>query len=178
MSTIASPRDRRPPSTHPSPSPSARPSTDSLHPLSPVPQNQPNTPPLPALPRRNNRAALREYYNIRRPPAAPSPEDLAAEDARSEVPTSELDAEGFDADAWVERRLEDSGLGELLRIYTGVLGEIRALDAEKKALVYDNYSKLITATETIKKVRPPILLPLHTNRRFPLGRASEGTDRS
>src|SRR5699024_10219977 len=109
-----------------------------------------------------NRAALREYYNIRRPPAAPSPEDLAAEDARSEVPSSELDAEGFDANAWVEKRLEESGLEELLRIYTGVLGEIRALDAEKKALVYDNYSKLITATETIKKVTPPCPFLLHS----------------
>lgn len=33
--------------------------------------------------------------------------------------------------------------------------EIRALDGERKALVYDNYSKLIAATETIRKVRPP-----------------------
>lgn len=31
--------------------------------------------------------------------------------------------------------------------------DIRALDAEKKALVYDNYSKLIAATETIRKMR-------------------------
>lgn len=30
--------------------------------------------------------------------------------------------------------------------------EIRALDGEKKALVYDNYSKLIAAVETIRKV--------------------------
>lgn len=145
MSTIASPRDRRPPSNLPSPSPSARPSIDSLQPpvLSPQP---PQTPP----PKRNNRAALREYYNIRRP----APQDTN-EDSRSEVPTTELDVEGFDADAWVERKLAESGLEELLRLYTTVLGEIRALDAEKKALVYDNYSKLITATDTIKKVSPP-----------------------
>lgn len=31
--------------------------------------------------------------------------------------------------------------------------EIRGLDGERKALVYDNYSKLITATDTIRKVR-------------------------
>ena len=146
MSTIASPRDRRPPSTLPSPSPSARPSTDSLQPPVTSPQ-PPLSPPL----KRNNRAALREYYNIRR--AAPQGIN---EDSRSEVPTSELDAEGFDAAAWVERKLEESGLEELLRLYTSVLGEIRALDAEKKALVYDNYSKLITATDTIKKVRTPL----------------------
>lgn len=32
--------------------------------------------------------------------------------------------------------------------------EIRGLDGERKALVYDNYSKLIAATETIRKVSP------------------------
>lgn len=71
----------------------------------------------------------------------------------SEIPPSEIDADGFDADAYVKSKLKDSSLEELLRTYTRVLGEIRALDAEKKALVYDNYSKLITATETIRKVR-------------------------
>ena len=34
----------------------------------------------------------------------------------------------------------------------GVL-EIKGLDGERKALVYDNYSKLIAATDTIRKVR-------------------------
>lgn len=48
--------------------------------------------------------------------------------------------------------MAESTLQELLKLYTRVLGEVRALDAEKKALVYDNYSKLITATETIRKV--------------------------
>lgn len=48
--------------------------------------------------------------------------------------------------------MSNSGLEDLLRLYTQVVGEVRALDAEKKALVYDNYSKLITATETIRKV--------------------------
>lgn len=30
--------------------------------------------------------------------------------------------------------------------------EIKGLDGERKALVYDNYSKLIAATDTIRKV--------------------------
>lgn len=77
----------------------------------------------------------------------------AAESSYSEVNLSEIDAEGFDADAYVQTKLRESGLEDLLKTYTRVLGEIRALDAEKKALVYDNYSKLITATETIRKVR-------------------------
>lgn len=36
--------------------------------------------------------------------------------------------------------------------------EIKGLDGERKALVYDNYSKLITATETIGKVSSFIFL--------------------
>ncbi len=35
----------------------------------------------------------------------------------------------------------------------GLVNEIRGLDGERKALVYDNYSKLITATDTIRKMR-------------------------
>jgi len=66
---------------------------------------------------------------------------------------SELDGSHFDAESFVKRALAESSLDELLRVYARVLGEIRALDAEKKALVYDNYSKLISATETIRKVQ-------------------------
>ena len=82
--------------------------------------------------------------------------DSIAQGYYSEVPPSEMDAAGFDADAYVQRALDASGLVELLRLYAGVLKDIRTLDAEKKSLVYDNYSRLITATETIRKVR---LLP-------------------
>lgn len=38
-------------------------------------------------------------------------------------------------------------------LYAGILREIGALEAEKKALVYDNYSKLISATEMIGRLR-------------------------
>ena len=68
------------------------------------------------------------------------------------MPPSDIDAADFDADEYVNRVIAESSLEELLRLYTRILGEVRALDAEKKALVYDNYSKLITATETIRKV--------------------------
>ena len=41
----------------------------------------------------------------------------------------------------------------MLRIEAGLVSDIRNLDGEKKALVYDNYSKLITATDTIRFMR-------------------------
>jgi len=53
----------------------------------------------------------------------------------------------------VRQILEVEGLEGLLAVENELVGEVRALDGERKALVYDNYSKLITATETIKKVR-------------------------
>ncbi|KAK5995695.1 Vacuolarsorting-associated-like-like protein [Cladobotryum mycophilum] len=100
----------------------------------------------PATNKRSNRVALREYYNLRA--NAPRIEILD-----SEVPTSELDAQNFSAGEYVAKLVAESTLQDLLRLYTKVLGEVRALDAEKKALVYDNYSKLIAATETIRKMR-------------------------
>ncbi|KAF7544053.1 hypothetical protein G7Z17_g10258 [Cylindrodendrum hubeiense] len=155
MSTIASPREpfRRTPnsSTRPSleisrsavASPVLGQSSSSFSGSStPGGSQQPQQP----VPKRANRAALREYYNLR----ASAPRiDLPD----SEVPTSEIDAQDFNADDYVTKVVARSSLEELLRLYTRVVGEVRALDAEKKALVYDNYSKLITATETIRKMR-------------------------
>ncbi|EFX00807.1 hypothetical protein CMQ_1888 [Grosmannia clavigera kw1407] len=118
---------------------------------------------------RRNRAALREYYNIHKNgTATPALEvtdvDLAPRQQQqqlggslsasySEVTPSAMDRPDFDAVAFVRNTLQAGGLEDLLRTYTRVLSEMRALDAEKKSLVYDNYSRLITATETIRKMR-------------------------
>lgn len=159
MSTIASPRE--PPRRLPSqslitPTSSTRPSLDA--PRSATGSPNPNSTAVGTFPNptKRNRAALREYYNIRNKVAPPSVEitdDLDEHREASEVPLSEIDKEGFDAEAFVKEKLDGSAMEELLRLYTRTLGEIRALDAEKKALVYDNYSKLIAATETIRKMR-------------------------
>lgn len=171
MSTIASPRD--PSLVRRTPSSSARPSFESHRSTvtSPINNHNPTHPPPPSLAsapsredKRAKRAALREYYNLR---AAANNEEgadanttqtpsLRIELPESEVPSSDVDALDFDADEYVGRVVAESSLEQLLRLYTRILGEVRALDAEKKALVYDNYSKLITATETIRKVGDPI----------------------
>lgn len=166
MSTIASPRDtsvngRR---GHPliiTPTTSARPSFDTPRSSDP----SPNRSSQQALPKRN-RAALREYYNLKASqaavPSTSSPQDpettsLASSihdnSSHSSVVESELDSADFNAPEYIRKVLENQSLTEVLKTYNGVLGDIRALDAEKKALVYDNYSKLIKATETIGKMR-------------------------
>ncbi|KAG7117987.1 hypothetical protein HYQ44_006110 [Verticillium longisporum] len=147
MSTIASPRD---PSVGPlsrrisnqplTPTGSARPSLDSARSATTSPRpSTPNTASIapPPAKQRANRAALREYYNLKKQQqqaAAGAPPTLEVTQ-HSEVPASELDTADFDADAYVRRAVEGSSLAELLKLYTRVLGEVRALDAEKKALI-------------------------------------------
>lgn len=182
MSTIATPRDppRRSIANPVTPTSSNRPSLETSRSAASSPN--PNTSgafqttsvPTPG---RRNRSALREFYNLKKhpnpstthpalagtatPPIILETADDAASIASSsgigaasfsEITFSELDSDTFNADAYVKRALAENTLEELLRTYAKVLGETRALDAEKKALVYDNYSKLISATETIKKV--------------------------
>ena len=174
MSTIATPRDLPVRRISQTPTSSNRPSLDSARSVSRSPNRGPSSATsvstsvsgapaaAPAQNARRNRAALREYYNLKKQPGTPTleitgavgeteePNDLLS---YSEVPASAMDAPDFDAEAYVRQALQDNGLEELLRVYTRVLSETRALDAEKKSLVYDNYSRLITATETIRKVR-------------------------
>lgn len=70
-----------------------------------------------------------------------------------------MDREGFDAEKYVHALCSNSDLKELLRIENELVNEIRGFDGERKALVYDNYSKLISATDTIKKVCSPFCSP-------------------
>ncbi|CZS98408.1 uncharacterized protein RAG0_07174 [Rhynchosporium agropyri] len=182
MSTIASPREpslsgRRIPLIS-TPTTSSRPSLDTTRSeFSPSRSSHPisqGTTTLPLPPPKRNRAALREYYNLQsqksgpssslstttsQPPSSPassSIHSLADEYGNGdgdENLDSEMDREGFDAEEYVRRVLEEKSLGEVLGIYRGVLADVRALDAERKALVYDNYSKLIVATEMIGRMR-------------------------
>jgi len=155
MSTIASPREtsvnggRRIP-TITTPTSSSRTSLENPRSADPSPNRA-----AAGHPRRN-RAALREYYNLKNVPEEPLGDEASEASSihdSSEVQESEMDRADFDAAAYIKQVLETQSLGELLRTYNGVLTDIRALDAERKALVYDNYSKLIAATETIRKMR-------------------------
>lgn len=100
---------------------------------------------------RRNRTALRDYYNLK-----------AAQQSSDQEPTtptldpdqeSELDKPGFDPEQYVRNLLSSEDLYGVLKIEAGLVSDIRNLDGEKKALVYDNYSKLITATNTIRFLR-------------------------
>ncbi len=177
MATISTPRAQSPapprvqsPITSQSPlgtpSSSVRPSLDiprhEGRPLSPAPTN---------ASQRRNRAALRDYYNLKAK-TSPRPNvsrtasiasttsngtasTLPAFDDASTSSTfrSQLDEADFDADSYVHELLKSSSLKTILKAEGLLVSEIKNLDGERKALVYDNYSKLIAATQTIGTMR-------------------------
>ena len=123
----------------------------------------------PSVAHRRNRAALRDYYNIR-----PAEKDTSQEPqanslsvpstgdgepvsvASSPTANTELDNPNFDPESYISQLLATSSLSTILRAENSLLNDIRTLDGERKALVYDNYSKLIKAVETIGKMRANI----------------------
>lgn len=101
---------------------------------------------------RRNRAALRDYYGLK---AADSPDPQATPPIPSfeSERESELDKPDFNPATYVSTLLSKESIDGVLKVEAGLVSEIRSLDGEKKALVYDNYSKLIAATDTIKNMR-------------------------
>jgi hypothetical protein len=101
---------------------------------------------------RRNRAALRDFYNLKASNAEGGKDVPPTPTLETEI-ESELDKDGFDPEQYVKDILAREGLEGVMRVEAGLVSEIRTLDGEKKALVYDNYSKLIAATDTIRKMR-------------------------
>lgn len=172
MSTLSSPRSSIVSSRGQSPAASShRPSLDTLNTNTGAGLSASSTPSTaraasPSLqPPRRNRAALRDYYNLK-PSAAENngtsrrsrsvPRHTDAGDISSPtvvVTGTELDSPDFDAQKYVEQLLANSSLSTVLKAENSLVGDVRTLDSERKALVYDNYSKLIRAVETIGKMR-------------------------
>ena len=76
-----------------------------------------------------------------------------------------MDKEGFNADAFVNNILATSGLSGVLKVEADLVSQIRNLDSDRKSLVYDNYSKLLSATSTIRRMRTnmdPLAPTTHT----------------
>ncbi|KAE8154006.1 Vps51/Vps67-domain-containing protein [Aspergillus avenaceus] len=171
MSTLSSPRPSITSSRAHSPTPasSRRPSLDTLNTNIGPGLSASSTPSTaravsPSLHPRRNRAALRDYYNLkpsaaetpgaRRSRSIPRPSDAGEVTSPSVVTTgTELDSPDFDAQRYVNHLLATSSLSTVLKAENTLVGDIRTLDSERKALVYDNYSKLIRAVETIGKMR-------------------------
>ena len=67
-----------------------------------------------------------------------------------------IDDAAFDADAYVKDALLETSVENLVKKDSEMIHEIRTLDGEMQKLVYDNYNKFITATETIKEMKKDV----------------------
>ena len=67
--------------------------------------------------------------------------------------------ESMDKGAWHARTHDRRGVDHAHWDGVDTLAEVRELDSDMKTLVYDNYNKFISATDTIRTVRTPFLPP-------------------
>lgn len=58
----------------------------------------------------------------------------------------------FEADTYLSNLIKQRSLTELMDEETKMVTQIRALDSDMQTLVYENYNKFISATDTIRKV--------------------------
>lgn len=173
MTTVTSPRGQSPANTPRVKSPSIADTPTS--PARPSVETTSQTP-NPTKSQRRNRAALRDYYNLKSKsgPVEATAEGLTraasttsiasdttntsattlpADTASVSTLTAQLDDPTFDPEAWVSDLLKSCSLRDILRTEATLVSEVRNLDGERKALVYDNYSKLIKAVGTIAEMQ-------------------------
>lgn len=59
----------------------------------------------------------------------------------------------FKADTYLSRLIKEKSLTELMDEESKTLTQIKALDSDMQTLVYENYNKFISATDTIRKMK-------------------------
>lgn len=64
-----------------------------------------------------------------------------------------IDGPNFDCEAYLVQLLKEKNLAELMDAEHEVVAEVKKLDSEMQTLVYENYNKFITATDTIRKMK-------------------------
>ncbi|KAJ3224300.1 hypothetical protein HK099_008623 [Clydaea vesicula] len=100
---------------------------------------------------RKKRNLLKEYYGLKE--STPQTEESAtAFDSRRPDPL-DLDIPAFNSELYLNKYLYEVGLSDLIRRDNDLVTEIKELDGDMKTLVYENYSKFISATDTIKKMK-------------------------
>lgn len=64
-----------------------------------------------------------------------------------------MDSAAFDADRYLSQLLRSTRLDGLLSKHVEMSTEIKVLDSDMQMLVYENYNKFISATDTIRSMK-------------------------
>ena len=67
-----------------------------------------------------------------------------------------LDSPAFDADRYLAQLLRSSRMSTLLQKQLEMSAEVKSLDSDMQMLVYENYNKFISATDTIRNMKTDV----------------------
>jgi hypothetical protein len=88
---------------------------------------------------------LKMYYGIQE-----------AKDGSTSVDPYDINGAHFKAEQFLSKLLQEKSLTELMDKESEMVKHIRSLDSDMQTLVYENYNKFISATDTIRKVKQAI----------------------
>ena len=71
----------------------------------------------------------------------------------NEVDDMDIDGSSFNCDKYVSSLLQYKSLPELMQRGIAMVSEIKSLDSDMQMLVYENYNKFISATDTIRQMK-------------------------
>eukprot|EP00002_Diphylleia_rotans_P030187 TRINITY_DN6194_c0_g2_i4.p1 TRINITY_DN6194_c0_g2~~TRINITY_DN6194_c0_g2_i4.p1 ORF type:complete len:670 (-),score=117.72 TRINITY_DN6194_c0_g2_i4:43-2052(-) len=106
--------------------------------------------------RRRNRDILSAYYDMPESPIDPPTQHETSTVAHTQTSRDakiSLDSSGFDAKYYLNDVFANSSLQKLLDTQWKLASEIKRLDGDMQNLVYENYNKFISATDTIRQMK-------------------------
>ena len=99
--------------------------------------------------RRNRQDVLKSYYSLADEPMPSSSERATGTAAAG---SCDINAPSFEPDVYLNRLIKERSLTELMDKEAEMVQHIKSLDSDMQTLVYENYNKFISATDTIRTV--------------------------
>ncbi|XP_015929560.1 vacuolar protein sorting-associated protein 51 homolog [Parasteatoda tepidariorum] len=90
--------------------------------------------------RSRNRGLLKQYYGFN-------------DDNKEGFDPYNINAPEFNPDLYLHKLLKECSLSSLMQKENQIFRQIQSLDSEMQTLVYENYNKFISATDTIRKMK-------------------------
>ncbi|KAL7411533.1 Vps51/Vps67-domain-containing protein [Mrakia frigida] len=101
------------------------------------------------VPRQRARDLLRAHYGLDGPSSPRQSAPSAGEDRKDPM---DLDSTSFDPHIYYTSLIKSSSLSRLIKTENDLDSQIRLLDSERHALIYNNHQDLVAASDTIQKM--------------------------
>ncbi|KAI8492783.1 Vacuolar protein sorting-associated protein 51 [Branchiostoma belcheri] len=108
----------------------------------------PESPPPPGEDdgrRRKRHGMLKLYYGLQA--------ESGAKGAAATTDPCDINGAHFKPEVYLQRLMQEKSLNELMDKERDMVRQIRSLDSDMQTLVYENYNKFISATDTIRKMK-------------------------